>query len=164
MSLQGQVRLAEGVFNTFDSSKKKVAKSAATPGCVRILSPALQAEFLSPDLTEEQAVLLMQRFVGATAAGTHAADGWPNTAYGTSKIGVNALTRVHARAIAEICPNAPGVLVNSCCPGWCRTDMAGDRAPRSAEEGATTSIYLALLPAGSSVHGAFFAEERPIGW
>ena len=138
--------------------------SAGVPGCVRILSPALRAEFLLPELTEEQAVGLMQRFVNGTAAGTHAAEGWPNTAYGTSKVGVNALTRIHARTVAEICPNAPGVLVNACCPGWCRTDMAGDRAPRSAEEGASTSIYLALLPAGSDLHGAFLAEERPIDW
>lgn len=33
-----------------------------------------------------------------------------------------------------------------CCPGWCRTDMAGDKAPKSKEEGADTPLYLIELP------------------
>jgi len=33
--------------------------------------------------------------------------------------------------------------VNAVCPGWCRTNMAGDKAPRSAEQGASTPVWLA---------------------
>ena len=41
------------------------------------------------------------------------------------------------------------VLVNACCPGWVKTDMAGDRAPLTPDQGAETPVLLALLPPGS---------------
>ncbi|KAK1787428.1 hypothetical protein P4O66_002914 [Electrophorus voltai] len=39
-----------------------------------------------------------------------------------------------------------GILLNACCPGWVRMDMAGPNATKSPEEGAETPVYLALLP------------------
>jgi len=33
-----------------------------------------------------------------------------------------------------------------CCPGWCRTDMAGQNAELSIEEGALTPVFLVELP------------------
>ena len=38
---------------------------------------------------------------------------------------------------------ARGFLVDAICPGHCRTDMGGQDAPRSAQEGAATAIWLA---------------------
>src|SRR5262249_31841809 len=58
-----------------------------------------------------------------------------------SKAALNALTRQLAAATS-----GTGVLVNSACPGWVRTDMGGRRAPRSVEEGADTIVWLATLP------------------
>ena len=40
-------------------------------------------------------------------------------------------------------PRREGVLVDAVCPGHCRTDMGGEHAPRSADEGAQTIIWLA---------------------
>lgn len=57
-----------------------------------------------------------------------------------------------------------GVLINACCPGWCRTDMAGPKAPRSPEEGADVAVYLALLPHDSHFNGLFFAERQQIDY
>ena len=51
-------------------------------------SPALQARFRSTEITEEELVSLMQRFVDEAQAGSHAQGGWPNTAYGVSKTGL----------------------------------------------------------------------------
>ncbi|KAK3523946.1 hypothetical protein QTP70_016761, partial [Hemibagrus guttatus] len=102
------------------------------------------------DLPEEELCLLMGEFVTAAQSGTHEAQGWSKTAYGTSKIGVTVLSRIQARVLDETRPN-DGILLNACCPGWVRTDMAGSNAPKSTEEGAETPVYLALLPDGAKL-------------
>ena len=56
-----------------------------------------------------------------------------------------------------------GVLVNSVCPGWCRTDMGGAGATRSIEEGVDTIVWLATLPEGGP-SGGFFRDRAPIPW
>jgi NAD(P)-dependent dehydrogenase (short-subunit alcohol dehydrogenase family) len=79
-------------------------------------------------------------------------------AYRVSKTGLNALTRILA---VEEAGN--GILVNSLCPGWVRTDMGGANAPRSVEEGADTAVWLATLP-GNGPSGGFFRDRKPIPW
>ena len=71
-------------------------------------------------------------------------------AYRISKTALNALTRVLAADEA-----GSGVLVNSLCPGWVRTRMGGESAPRSVEEGADTAVWLATLP-DDGPSGGFF--------
>ena len=61
--------------------------------------------------------------------------------YRISKAGVNALVK---NLSYETGLGARGFLVDSICPGHCRTDMGGEDAPRSAQEGAETAIWLAL--------------------
>ncbi|NDB18096.1 MAG: SDR family oxidoreductase [Actinobacteria bacterium] len=59
--------------------------------------------------------------------------------YRVSKAGVNALVRNTA---AEVGNGRRGVYVDAVCPGHCRTDMGGLGAPRSADEGADTVLWL----------------------
>jgi NAD(P)-dependent dehydrogenase (short-subunit alcohol dehydrogenase family) len=82
--------------------------------------------------------------------------GGGRTAYRLSKAALNALTRTTA---AE----ESGILVNSLCPGWVRTDMGGQSAPRSVEEGADTATWLATLPDDGPT-GGFFRNREPIPW
>ena len=56
----------------------------------------------------------------------------------------------------------PGMLVNACCPGYCATDMNSHQGTQSAEMGARTPVYLALLPEDVDVTGKFFANEQDI--
>jgi NAD(P)-dependent dehydrogenase (short-subunit alcohol dehydrogenase family) len=79
-------------------------------------------------------------------------------AYRMSKTALNALTRMLAAELAE-----HHIKVNSMCPGWVRTDMGGENATRSVEEGADTAVWLALLPA-SGPTGGFFRDRKPIPW
>jgi NAD(P)-dependent dehydrogenase (short-subunit alcohol dehydrogenase family) len=60
--------------------------------------------------------------------------------YRNSKAGVNALVRNLAH---ETGLGVRGVLVDAMCPNHSRTDMGGPDAPRSAEEGAATAVWLA---------------------
>jgi NAD(P)-dependent dehydrogenase (short-subunit alcohol dehydrogenase family) len=79
-------------------------------------------------------------------------------AYRLSKTGLNVLTRMLA---AEL--EGENIVVNSCCPGWVRTDMGGPSAQRSVEEGADTPVWLATLP-DDGPRGGFFRDRRPIQW
>ena len=79
-------------------------------------------------------------------------------AYRVSKVALNALTRVLANEERD-----NGMLVNTMCPGWVRTDLGGPSARRSIEEGADTAIWLATLP-DDGPSGGFFRDRKPIPW
>ena len=129
-------------------------------GRLKILSQQqLKDQFSSASLTEEQLVSLMDQFIQDVAAGDHMSKGWSNSAYGVSKVGVNALTRVLDRQLSE--DKEKDIIVNACCPGWVRTDMGGPSAVLSPDQGAETPVYLALLPPGSP-SGKFWSRQRQI--
>jgi hypothetical protein len=52
------------------------------------------------------------------------------------------------------------------CPGWCRTDMAGEKAPKSAEDGADTALWLMSKPweIVKEEQGQFFSERTLKGF
>jgi len=79
-------------------------------------------------------------------------------AYRISKTGLNALTRMLTAELGD-----ENILVNSCCPGWVRTDMGGPGARRSVQEGADTPVWLATLP-DDGPRGGFFRDREPIPW
>uniref|UniRef100_UPI00202188ED carbonyl reductase [NADPH] 1 isoform X2 n=1 Tax=Myodes glareolus TaxID=447135 RepID=UPI00202188ED len=127
-------------------------------------NPELQQKFRSDTITEEELVGLMNKFVEDTKKGVHKKEGWPKSAYGVSKIGVTVLSRIHARKLSEQ-RRGDKILLNACCPGWVRTDMAGPKAPKSPEEGAETPLYLALLPPDAEgPHGQFVQEKQVEQW
>jgi NAD(P)-dependent dehydrogenase (short-subunit alcohol dehydrogenase family) len=82
--------------------------------------------------------------------------GGGRAAYRISKTALNALTRT-------VAADERGILVNSVCPGWVRTDMGGEGAPRSVEEGADTAVWLATLPDDGPT-GGFFRNRKAIPW
>jgi NAD(P)-dependent dehydrogenase (short-subunit alcohol dehydrogenase family) len=84
--------------------------------------------------------------------------GGRSPAYRLSKTGLNALTRILTAELA-----GENILVNSCCPGWVRSDMGGPSARRSVEEGADTPVWLATLP-DDGPRGGFFRDRKAIPW
>jgi NAD(P)-dependent dehydrogenase (short-subunit alcohol dehydrogenase family) len=81
--------------------------------------------------------------------------------YRVSKSALNALTMNFA---AETGRGRRGVLVDAMCPGHCRTDMGGPDAPRSAEEGADTIVWLATRAGDGAETGRLWEDRQPLPW
>jgi NAD(P)-dependent dehydrogenase (short-subunit alcohol dehydrogenase family) len=94
----------------------------------------------------------------SSEAGSLAVMGGGTPAYSTSKAALNALTRILASEL-----KTEGILVNSVCPGWVRTEMGGKNAPRSVEQGAASVLWAATLPAGGPT-GGFFRDGKRLEW
>ena len=60
--------------------------------------------------------------------------------------------------------DAMGVLADAMCPGHCRTDMGGENAPRSAEEGADTIVWLATREAEGAQTGHLWEDRLVVPW
>ena len=86
---------------------------------------------------------------------TGGADGWA-PAYSISKSALNGVTSQLAAAL-------PKFAVNAVCPGWVRTDMGGENANRSVEEGSDTIAWLAN-EARQDLTGKFLRDRKEIPW
>ena len=107
-----------------------------------------------PLLTKSKA----PRVINVSSGGgqlTGGADGWA-PAYCISKTALNGVTSQLAAAL-------PKFAVNSVCPGWVRTDMGGQGAARSVEEGADTIVWLAA-DAPQNLTGKFLRDRKEIPW
>ena len=83
--------------------------------------------------------------------------------YRISKAGVNALVRNLAH---ETGFGSRGFWVDAICPNHSRTDMGGADAPRSAEEGAETAVWLATreLKFGETQTGLLWEDREIVPW
>jgi NAD(P)-dependent dehydrogenase (short-subunit alcohol dehydrogenase family) len=94
----------------------------------------------------------------SSGAGQITEMGGGSAAYRLSKAALNALTR----NLAADEQDSP-LLVNAMSPGWVRSDMGGESAPRSLAEGADTAVWLATLP-DDGPSGGFFRDREPFAW
>jgi NAD(P)-dependent dehydrogenase (short-subunit alcohol dehydrogenase family) len=118
------------------------------------LGPLRIARAFAPLLAKSKA----PRVINVSSGGgqlTGGADGW-SPAYCISKTALNGVTSQLATAL-------PKIAVNSVCPGWVRTDMGGQSATRSVEEGADTIVWLAS-DAPQKLIGKFLRDRKEIPW
>jgi NAD(P)-dependent dehydrogenase (short-subunit alcohol dehydrogenase family) len=168
-SIQGAARFAERRFGRLDVLVNNAAilydswqrAESADLDTVReafetnTLGPWRVALGLLPLLRKSQ----HPRIVNVSSeSGSLSLMGGGTPAYGVSKAGLNALTRMLA---AEL--RGSHVLVNSVCPGWVATEMGGPDAPRTVEEGAASVMWAATLPDDGPT-GGFFRDGEPLAW
>jgi NAD(P)-dependent dehydrogenase (short-subunit alcohol dehydrogenase family) len=78
-------------------------------------------------------------------------------AYNSSKSALNGLTLAFAKELA-----GDRVSVNSVCPGWVKTDMGSDAAPRTVEQGAAIAVKLATMDDPPT--GKFLDDGGEVRW
>lgn len=79
-------------------------------------------------------------------------------AYKICKTSINVITAVLANTVKD-----QNILINSAAPGWIKTDMGGEQALLSIEEGADTPVWLATLP-DNSISGQLFLKRKSLPW
>lgn len=117
---------------------------------------------LAPAMTEARTgrVIVYSACLGRMSGpGTHGG----LAPYRISKAGINAFVK---NLSYETGLGARGFLVDAICPGHCRTDMGGEDAPRSAQEGAETAVWLATRdfnPATDKT-GLLWEDRQVVDW
>jgi NAD(P)-dependent dehydrogenase (short-subunit alcohol dehydrogenase family) len=135
----------------------------ATTADLDVVRQAAETNLYGPWLMIQRFLPLLRdsarpRIVNVSSeAGSLASMGGGTPAYTTSKVALNALTRMLA---AEL--RAEHFLVNAVCPGWVDTDMGGPGG-RPVAEGAASVVWAALLPDNGPT-GGFFRDGRPLPW
>jgi NAD(P)-dependent dehydrogenase (short-subunit alcohol dehydrogenase family) len=101
---------------------------------------------------------LMSEFIQDVHNGDWEAKGWPNSTYTVSKAGLTGYNGILAK-------QNPHLLINACCPGWVKTDMAWNAPPdaKTPTQGAQTPVFLAIADLGGK-SGAFWEDEKESSW
>ncbi len=81
---------------------------------------------------------------------------WP--AYRLSKTALNSITRMLAAEVTH-----PNVRINAVHPGWVKTDMGGQKAPKTAQSSAKGVVWACELPQNGPT-GRFFFDTDEIPW
>jgi NAD(P)-dependent dehydrogenase (short-subunit alcohol dehydrogenase family) len=98
------------------------------------------------------------RIINVSSGGGQLADGaggWA-PAYCISKTALNGVT-------SQLAVGLPLFAINSVCPGWVKTDMGGQEAPRTVQQGADTIVWLAS-EAPQNLTGKFLRDRAIIPW
>lgn len=160
VNFYGAVRVTDALRDLL-SDDARIVNVSSQMGQMACLGLDLVERFNAPDLTQDELMILMQKFVEDVAFDQHLMKGWPSSAYRVSKVGLNAYTRVLAR---ELEAKESKIRVNAVCPGSVRTDMGGPSAEKSVREGADTIVWAAELDKENPPTGQFFFERQPIRW
>jgi carbonyl reductase 1 len=142
------------------NSSPRIINIASSAGRLSILpSSKRRKEFSSNTLTMNELEGYMRDFIKAAQGGTHSNEGWPNTGYGVSKVGIIAMTKILAREENE----NSHIMINSVDPGYCATDQNNHQGFISAERGAVTPFLLATME-NQFLSGSHWYQEQEIEW
>jgi len=166
---QNQVALnADILINSAGVMSERTAKTLRTSASEwrRVLGVNLDGTFntisvIGPQMVERRSGRIINvsaclgRFSGPGLAGGLAP-------YRISKSAVNALTKNLATELGQ---GRRGILVDAMCPNHSRTDMGGPDAPRSAEEGAETIVWLATRTHDEHTQtGLLWEDQQVVPW
>ncbi|RUS78415.1 hypothetical protein EGW08_013829 [Elysia chlorotica] len=173
-SEQAEVTLKTNYFSTLDlcetlfpllrpHARVSNVSSMVSQFALAKCSDALKARFVSTDITMDELTGIMKKFVQSAQNGTHQAEGFPESSYGMSKVGVTVMSMIQQREMDK--KGADDIVINACCPGYVDTDMTSHKGKLTIDQGAETPAYLALLPPGvKEPRGQFVRELKVADW
>jgi len=123
---------------------------------VNLRGPVVLTKLALPLLLDRPGGRVVNVSSGMGALGEGMSGGYPP--YRLSKAGLNGLTVYLHGEYAD-----DGLVANSACPGWVRTDLGSPDAPKSPTEGAETPVWLATFRPGSQ-GGRFWRDKTVIEW
>ena len=118
---------------------------------VNLRGPVQLTRALLPLLLAQRGARVVNVSSGMGALGEGMSGGYGP--YRVSKAGLNGLTAYLHGEYGD-----DGLVANSACPGWVRTDLGSEQAPKSPAEGAETPVWLATFEPGSP--GGLFWRDR----
>lgn len=122
----------------------------------------LQTNMIGPFLLIEKFLPVMLknghgRIVNVSSGmGQLSAMGTGSPAYRMSKVALNGVTKFFYAQT-----KGTNILVNSVCPGWVKTDMGGEKATRTLDQGAFGIVWAATLEKDGP-NGGFFRDGKAI--
>lgn len=133
----------------------RIVNVASQSGHLGQVSKDLQRRFASSQLTLDVLNDLVAKFEADVAQGVHKQNGWSNTNYGMSKLALIAATKVLAR-------DHPNILINACCPGYCKTDMTSQKGLRDPADGAKNAVIPSTVDSPGT--GQFYSNFEVSSW
>ncbi len=109
-----------------------------------LLTKAMNINAFSPIVITQAFLPLLEKSANSKVINVSSGNGQLDSisasvpSYSLSKLALNGATILLANAL-----KSKDIAVYAMCPGWVRTDMGGDSAPRTPEQGADTAIWLA---------------------
>ena len=109
-----------------------------------LLTKAMNTNAFSPIVVTQAFLPLLEKSANSKVINVSSGNGQLDgisanvPSYSLSKLALNGATILLANAL-----KSKGIAVYAMCPGWVKTDMGGDSAPRTPEQGADTAIWLA---------------------
>lgn len=125
----------------------------------KLKNPVLREEIGNlENLTEKRVDKFVEKYLEDVKEQRLDGSGWPYRSYSVSKIALNAYTRVLARSLKDR-PEGQHIYVNCATPGFCKTDLTRNAGIYTAEQGAETPVWVALLPPKGPT-GQFFSQKN----
>ncbi|UJR10097.1 hypothetical protein I4U23_014319 [Adineta vaga] len=159
----GTINVCNALFPLLQDHARVVNICSRAGMLEAIKNPAIRQKFIAPNATIETVSDILSDFIKKAKQNSHEDHGYPNTAYGMSKIALVAATMIQQRTFDE--KPERDIVVNACCPGYINTDMTSNKGTGTPEQGADTPVYLATLEANiQSPRGEFVAERKVLKW
>ncbi|KAM7301975.1 carbonyl reductase [NADPH] 1 [Ixodes scapularis] len=168
---QAEVTVKTNFFSTLSVCKElfpllrphaRVVNVSSMCGMLKVIpGQELRDKLNNPNITLEELVELMKKFVQDSKDGVNVKNGWGQSAYNVSKVGVTVLSFIQQREFDK--DSRSDLVVNAVHPGYVDTDMTSHRGPLTPDQGADAPTYLALLPPNvKSPRGEFVWNDRKV--
>ncbi|XP_075217593.1 carbonyl reductase [NADPH] 1-like [Lycorma delicatula] len=154
------LKLCDVLFPLLRPHARVVNLSSSAGHLTIIPSPELRKKFSSDNLTSDSLSELVKQFITDVKNDQHINLGWPNYAYGLSKVAISALTFCQQREFNN--DEREDIVVNCVHPGYCDTDMTSHKGPMPPEEGAKAAVKLALLPHYPDIKGQYVWHDMTV--